>query len=320
MMVLNTTSVYSMPCGGKFPNPITDICWSCLFPLKIGKITISPTGSRDNQDPPPPSVCQCPAPPPVFVRYGIGISFWEPARIAEVVRTPFCSPTLNGTVLGSFSTPQGTNHKRGGERSEAFYHVHWLQYPVLNWLGMGLSTGACMVNESFDVSYMSELDPLWDDDELAFILNPEAVLFTSPVTQAACVADSTKAAITNFGIDALFWCAGSQGSLYPMSGSHANHIGGVDSSLAVVHKMIFKMHRQLLAQDTSTPAAICGGIPQPILRKTQYKQQMMYPIPQNMKGYGLGSPSVVWGSGREFPYKGEDYSYLLWRKRTCCAF
>ncbi|MBF0300542.1 MAG: TraU family protein, partial [Oligoflexia bacterium] len=134
------------------------------------------------------------------------------------------------------------------------------------------------------------------------------------------VADSVKAAITGFGIDALFWCSGSQGSVYPLDGSHANHIGGVDSSLALVHKMIFKMHRQLLAQDTSTPFAICGGIPQPILRKTQYKEQMMYPIPQTLQGYGLGAPTVLWGAGREFPYKGEDFSYLIWRKRVCCSF
>lgn len=288
--------------------------------MRIGNIKISPFGSTDNFDPPPPSICKCPAPPPIFTRIGIGISFWEPARMAEVVRTPFCSPTLNGTVLASFSVPNGTHHESEGKKGEAFYHVHWLQYPILNWLGLSISSGACFVNETFDVSYMSELDPLWDDDELSFILNPEAILFTSPITQAACVADSAKAAISNFGIDALFWCAGSQGSLYPLSGSHANHIGGVDSSLAIVHKMIFKMHRQLLAQDTSTPAAICGGIPQPILRKSQYKEQMMFPIPQNIKGYGLGAPSAIWGAGREFPYKGEDFSYLVWRKRTCCAF
>jgi conjugal transfer pilus assembly protein TraU len=240
--------------------------------------------------------------------------------MAEVVRTPFCSPTLNGTVLAPFVGPKGTHHEGEGKKGQAFYHVHWIQYPVLNWLGLAISGGACWVGESFDMSYMSELDPLWDDDELAFILNPEAILFTSPVTQAACVADTLKAAITNFGIDSLFWCAGSQGSLYPLSGIHANHIGGVDSSLALVHKMIFKMHRQLLAQDTSSAAAICGGIPQPILRKTQYKQQMMFPIPQTSQGFGLGAPSVIWGAGKEFPYKGEDFSYLLWRKRACCAF
>jgi len=155
---------------------------------------------------------------------------------------------------------------------------------------------------------------------LAFVLNPEAILFANPVAQAACVADTISAATTMFGLDTLFWCSGSQGSIYPLSGNHAGHIGGVDSSLAIAHKQIFKMHRQFLAQDTSTLAAMCGNVPQPIMRKNQYKQQMLYPVPQTVLGLGFGVPSTIWASGREFPYKGEDFAYLIWRKRTCCAF
>ena len=312
------SSADGLPCGGKFPNPITDICWSCMFPIRIGKIKINPTKTTDNSDPAPPTVCSCPT--NGLPRVGIGISFWEPARVAEVVRTPMCMPTLNGAILGKLPVPAGTHHKSENCQGKAFYHVHWIQYPVMNWLGMALAGGVCFVSESFDVAYMSEFDPLWDDDELSFLLNPEAVLFANPITQLACVADALKATVSGFGLDMLFWCSGSQGSLYPLDGSHANHIGGVDSSLALVHKMIFKMHRQMLAYDISTPNAICGQLPQPILRKTQYKQQMMYPIPQTMKGYGLGASSVFWWAGKEFPYKGEDFSYLVWRKRLCCAW
>ena len=318
-----TLDLSAYACAGRFPNPLTDICWSCMFPIQIGAIKLNPVAQGDNFDPPPPMFCRCPAPPPVFQRIGVGISFWEPARIAEVVRTPLCSPTLNGAVLGKLPAPAG-DHSRAKrtDGGEAFYHVHWIQYPLLNWLGMLIAGGACFVSETFDMAYFSEIDPLWDDDELSFILNPEAVLFANPIAQAACAADSVSAAITGVGLDILFWCSGSQGSLYPLSGSHANHIGGVDSSLAMVHKMVFKLHRQGLAHDTSTalPTTMCNGwTPQPILRKNQYKEQMLYPVPQNLKGYGFGAPSILWGAGREFPYKGEDFSYLIWRKRQCCA-
>ena len=308
------------PCDGRFPNPVTDICWNCMFPINIGGISLSAPGQVDNGDPSPPLICSCPAPPPIFVRFGVGIGFWEPARVAEVVRTPMCSPTLGGVTIGSINAPGGTHENKPGGQDSAFYHVHWIQYPVLNWLGMAITKGACFINESFDMAYLSEFDPLWDDDELSFILNPEATLFANPVAQAACVADSAKASLSMFGLDPLFWCSGSQGSLYPLSGTHANHIGGVDSSLALTHTMIFKLHRELLAQDTSTLGAMCGALPQPILRKNQYKQNMMYPVPQNTSGFGLGVPSAIWGAGREFPYKGEDFTYLIWRKRTCCAF
>jgi len=311
---------WSAACGGKFPDPVTDICWLCLFPIHIGAAQLTAPGQVDNHDPQPPLLCSCPAPPPLFIRPGVGVSFWEPARVAEVVRTPFCSPTLGGSVLGQLPVPAGTHHKSDGQQGNAFYHIHWFQYPVLSWLGIAVAQGACAVNESFDLAYLSELDPLWDDDELSFLLNPEAILFANPVAQAACVADSVSAATNNFGLDTLFWCSGSQGSVYPLDGNHANHIGGVDSSLAIVHKQIFKLHRQLLAQDTSTLAAMCVPLPQPILRKNQYKQQMLYPIPQTVLGLGLGAPSTAWAAGREFPYKGEDFNYLIWRKRTCCAF
>jgi len=307
-------------CEGDFPNPITDVCWNCFFPLQIGSISIS-FGQPDNGDPDPPFLCTCPAPPPIFIRPGVGMSFWEPARVAEVVRTPMCSPTLNGSVLADMPfVPKGTNYAHQDTSEQAFYHVHWFQYPVLSWVGMGISQGICFVPEPMDMQYATELDPLWDDDELAFLINPEAILFANPIAQAACVADSLKASVTKFGIDALFWCSGSQGSIYPLSGSHATHNGGVDSTLATVHKHVARMHRMGLAMDTSTLGAMCTNLPQPVLRKKQYKQQMLFPIPQTQKGYGFGAASSFWGAGKEFPYKGEDFSYLIWRKRTCCAF
>ena len=30
-------------CHGKFVNPITDVCWSCLFPLSVGGLKIWPS-------------------------------------------------------------------------------------------------------------------------------------------------------------------------------------------------------------------------------------------------------------------------------------
>lgn len=310
------------PCHGKFPNLVTDVCWTCMFPMRIGSIKLNVGGQLDNGDASPPLICACPAPPPFFIRPGIGFSFWQPARMAEVVRTPMCSPTLGGIKLGSFKVSAGDNNDFEGDGDDtprAFYHVHWFNYPVLGWLGMGFNQSVCMKNETFDVAYMSELDPLWDSDELTFLLNPEAVLFSNPLAQAACVADAVQATATGFGIDRLHWCAGSQGSVYPMSGYTAEHSGGVSTSLTLLHRFIFKMHRQGLGRDTSTHAAMCGSQPQPILRKRQYKQQMMYPVAQSKRGYGLGKSSITWDYGKEYPYKGEDFAYLVWRKEQCCA-
>ncbi len=65
----------TQPCDGKFPNPISDICWKCMFPIKVGAINLSMSLQKDNDDPSPPMVCNCPAPPPIFQRIGVGVSF-----------------------------------------------------------------------------------------------------------------------------------------------------------------------------------------------------------------------------------------------------
>ena len=43
-------------CHGRFMNPITDICWSCLFPLTIGSASILSDGQPDIGNPSSP-VC-----------------------------------------------------------------------------------------------------------------------------------------------------------------------------------------------------------------------------------------------------------------------
>ena len=46
---------------------------------------------------------------------------------------------------------------------------------------------------ALDIAWTSELDPAWLDDELSFLLNPEATLFANLPAQAACAADCAAA-------------------------------------------------------------------------------------------------------------------------------
>ncbi len=311
-----SSATAAQPCHGRWPNPITDLCWKCVFPISIGPIKVD-LGMKDAGDS-VPLICACPIPTPPFFRIGVGTGFWEPARVAEVVRTPYCSPLLGGVSLASFGGISGTNSKTDSDE-DAFYHVHWFLYPVMSWLKLLTDTGCVTSDASFDVMYMTELDPLWSDDELAFLINPEAVLFANPVAQAACAADCV-AASAGLPLDPLFWCAGCQGSTYPMSGNIVHHTGGVDSSLLLVQRMAAKLHRQLIARDTSSRGAMCMSLPLPIIRKSQYRTQMLYPRPWTIDGQPFGRTAVLWGAGREYPVRGEDYAYLIWRKKACCAF
>ena len=68
-----------------------------------------------------------------------------------------------------------------------------------------------------------------------------------------------------------------------MDGHVATHIGGVQASTLLVQRMAAKMHRQLTTWGSSGDAGLCGYYPQPIMDKTQYKIQMVYPVPNTQK-------------------------------------
>ena len=43
-------------CEGRFVNPITDICWSCIFPLSLGSTKVSQGKVPDTANPSMPQV------------------------------------------------------------------------------------------------------------------------------------------------------------------------------------------------------------------------------------------------------------------------
>jgi conjugal transfer pilus assembly protein TraU len=317
--ILSFSLVFSFPtygnCVGRFVNPITDICWSCLFPITIGGVRVSANGEDTSN--PRQILCKCTTP---FPRIGIPISFWEPVRLVDVTRTPYCLVNMGGiSMMDRGIRGRGSVAGSHGHRfRNSFYQVHWYIYPLIYWLEL-LTDFICLEKSAFDVAYLTELDPLWNDDETAFIINPEAVLFGNPIAQAACAADCVTAS-AGFSLDALFWCGGCQGSLYPYTGTVSAHVGGVQGSLLMVERMIAKLHREGLLWGYIGVEGLCNKYPMPIIRKSQYKTQMVYPIPSTASRncHPLGRSEVLWATGKEYPYQGEDFGYLIWRKRNCC--
>ena len=311
-----------MTCSGKFVNPITDICWKCLFPLSIaGRNVANPNQDNATPDEDKSFVCLCGNPVP---RIGIPVGFWEPFRLADVTYKPFCMVNLGGIDLKlNLGASAGTvGVKQGGEtaRKTAFYHVHWYVYPVLYWMNLVVNL-ACMTSESFDIAYMTELDPLWNDDEISIWLNPEVALFANPIAQMACAADCVKSSVS-MPIKTLFWCAGCQGGVYPLTGTLGFHNGGADASTLMVEKLIFKLHREMLLWGSMGKKAACSLYPMPWWRKDQYKLQMTYPsVTRDPKKAcnPIGRTTFFWGINKEYPIKGEDFGYLIWRRRNCCV-
>lgn len=300
-------------CVGRFINPVTDICWKCLFPIKIAGFTIArggpdPAGARG-------FLCTCGKPIP---RIGIPVSFWEPARLVDVTRTPYCLVNMGGIQIANTGTRGRGDIEEDQDNitKKSFYQVHWYVYPLIYWLEL-LMDFVCLESMSIDLAYVTELDPLWNDDEKNSILNPEALLFGNVIAQAACAGDCI-AATASLPLDPLFWCGGCQGSLYPFTGTIDHHTGGVQASLLVVQKMIARLHREGLLWGYMGEAGLCGKYFMPFIRKSQYRTQMTYPVPNTQNCHPLGHTEIFWGAGKEFPYKGSDFGYLIWRKRDCC--
>lgn len=316
MLFFSTCIQASHTCHGRFVNPLNDVCWTCLFPLTIGSAKIMSGKSPDTKNPSSP-ICTCPGAP---LRVGLAMGYWEPIGLVDVTRHPYCFLTLGGMSMNvgkkSFI---GTSQTANTTQNHSFYHVHWIRYPLLSWLNL-ITDSICVDKGDVDIPYLSELDPTWNDDELNFIINPESVLFSTPLSQAACAADSVLA-LKKLAADKLFWCAGAQGSMYPLSGHVSAHVGGVQASSLLAQRLTYKLHRLSLLRDSSgkSGAPLCHQTLTPIMPKSRYRLQMVAPHPTSGACYPFGRTTTLWEANREFPVKGEDFGYLIWRKRNCCA-
>jgi len=310
LLVLNSFA-FGAGCTGHFVNPM-NVCWKCLFPLTIGNSAVA--RSKELQDTPNPAN-------PIGIcgnRVGLNIGFWEPFSLVDVTDTPYCLVNLGGHKLNL-----GVKQGRGGKRydglgsSHAFYHVHWYKYPIISWLHLILSAG-CMEAGDFDVAYMTELDPTWHNSSMSFVLNPEAILFSNPIAQASCAADSISSSTAKMPLDALYWCAGSQGSMYPLDGHINAPISPAQSALLLTERMNFKLHRELLIAD-STPinGTVCQAYPYPILPKSRYRYELVNQVQDSRHCYPFGYTTLGWEAGKIKPNMPQQYGFLLWRKRNC---
>lgn len=319
LATLLSPDVSAANCQGKFVNPITDICWSCAFPISLGGRQMLSMNQEDTENP-SNTVCACGNPP----RVGLSTAFWEPARQVDVTRNPYCMVSLGGvTVDAGITTTMGEirQHSESLNKS-SFWHAHWYLNPLMYWLGLVLDD-RCLEQTGFDIAYITEIDPTWSDSELTLILTPEAFLFGGPLAAAACAADCVSST-AGFGATPLYWCAGCNGLAYPMNGYVQAHISRVQASSLIVQRMTAKMHREMLMWAASGSQGQCGYYPQPVMDKSNYKFQMTYPVAQTDKLDGkccqpYGRTTLIWGAGKEIPFAGEDLSYMVFRKRNCCA-
>ncbi len=317
--IMPTPVSASAQCTGRFVNLFTDICWDCLFPMTLGKVPLIGSSYPDTSNPSVP-ISVCPKPAPVFVQIGLNIGYWEPYALTDITRVPFCMVSLGIEFSGGKKDQVGgrVTARDNASSDGGFYHAHWYKYPAIFWLQI-IQSAACMAKDNFDVAYLTEFDPLWDDDELAFILNPEAILFGNPISQLACIPESLKTSLGKaLPIDALFWCLGSQGSAYPLTGTTNYRDTPIQAATLIMERLNYKLHREGVVFETrGENGAVCNQWPTPILPKSRYRYQMTGPIPAANKCYPYTTTTAIWESGHDNPVSGDNFGYMQWRKRNC---
>jgi len=308
-------------CTGKFFNPITDMDWNNIFPITIAGAMVTSSGNTTSplmQVMPP--VCVCPT---IFgiPFVGVGITYWQPLYVSEVERRPGCLSSVGGIKVLSgpyelLASNQTVNHMNRGKTANRM-QVHWYQYPVFTIMEMFKSLG-CKSTSGFDLAYITEVDPMWQDDLWSAVFTPEASLFANPVASLACAVDAVAASIS-YPLDPLFWCAGTWGNIYPLAGN-SNHSGDpFTMNNQIQAKFIARNARMGLNWQTIGPTAICSSHPNPIWVKSQYRYNQVAPIPRRGKAVTTGDH----GKFFQFPPvtnvpTQEHTVNLIWQGQQCC--
>ena len=300
-------------------NPITDVCWRCMFPMTTGGVAWGSSGEPPAGNISAP-VCSCAG--TSGVRIGVTTSFNEHAWLIESVKTPYYFPALGAEMSDPDPGYKGGESKssRGGDQaSESLQHVHHYIFPAYSLVGL-FTDMPCLDRNVFDLGYMTEVDDMWSDDLLALIINPEALAFGNPVTQLSCIADSVAAA-AGYPIDPLFWCLGSWGGSYPLTGTTTTS-DPVTAAAATASRLIFKLGREGALWDTGVNECSDKGVLTPFMIKSHYRLQIARPVVGN-QCVPIGRSGLIWGGGKNPVVGGkgktDEFLWVATRRRVCCV-
>jgi conjugal transfer pilus assembly protein TraU len=321
-LFLKVPSLYA-ECKATFVNLFSDVDWTGVFPVKIGGVTIKKGVSKELEaleklDEVRQIVCFCKpkGKPPVF---GLAVSFWEPARVAEIVKDPWCFPLLGGLKLENQPVEKAGRNQKPVPLSthKYFAQAHWYMFSVWNLLDLFMDV-PCIMWDGFDIAYMTELDPLWQNDNLSMFIHPEVLLFANPIAQSSCIADSVGAQVGR-PIDQLFWCMGSWGRSYPMTGTTSQSTI-IEGSANLAGRILYKLSREGLMWDPGVD--LCGAVLTPVWVKSHYKMHLMKPVRSRI--IPVGQSGLIWGMAKNPPWgtkKGapDNFDWLIFRKVKCCV-
>lgn len=302
----------------------SDVCWSCMFPIKISGASIGPSGEVPDAAA-SGAFCACADELGVY-HAGLLTGIWEPRKIVEVTRMTGCFSTLGGlkmNVGNKFSygnQVSDTGHETDTNSGISFYHYHYYAAPLLRILDLWLPKG-CQPDaySDFDIISFSEIDPTWHSATLAFFQHPESVAVANMIAHSACTIEAAKIATGGKPVNSLWWCAGSWGGQYPLTGSVPSKDTPRTTSLITARTLSLE-HRRGLARLTVGKEVACQAHIYPTIPKQQYKFNMIAPTPESRRSHVLGETPYRWqgGSFRYPPVSGQETTYMIFQWVDCC--
>lgn len=345
-------SVGACPNANIFTNIFDQVCWSCfLNDLNMFGVGRKPDGAASSAP-----MCSCPDDLGV-PEIGWPLGFWSPTRVYEQVTTPWCSPGLGGIRLQNTYTGLGyvTKQKETSGQTTAFFQSHSYSFPLMQMMELLILPSCTTGYYDFDLLGITEINPMWNNDLLALILSPSAILFSSPLARIWCAEDCVSSTL-NDQKETSYGCAGCDGHLYPLTGNVNPAPDQVAASSLIMQRNLAISHRAGTEVKTIGSEARCEPEYAPFIPRSQYKMSMMYPVPQASETGVLGFEStsdmdsgsfqdVLAGQsgdmdrfneccqpmgmstsrwctpvgGRTRPGKDSAYLYLLWQYRDCCV-
>lgn len=312
-----TQSYAASGCNGTIFNPVTDVPWNGIFPLRVGGVAV-----KQNRDLPDTAegrsglpLCACTTSTETYV--GLKVSFWNINTLYEVVRTPYCSPTM-GTSFSSLDNGYhgGTNNQTAGQ-PKTFKQVHRVRFPLFDVVGLLTDSTCFKHNEGFDYLGFSELDPTHNKSYLAAVLDPRVFLFASPPFDIVCSASRgismVPGDVLSGAFNTLFWCCFE--NVYSLTGDK-NNPNDTESAIAIGAKDLYKVTSAGLHLDTTSNT--CASRPfVGAWKKGDFRFALSKPV-RMAKPIICDTPGLLWDSNKNPPLKEGNYLFVLFQKHLCC--
>jgi conjugal transfer pilus assembly protein TraU len=311
---------YACPRVDIFKNILSDIPFNAIFPISIGggQLGSSKDDNRTPESASDKSICSC-VDKFGMNNYGMVLGLWEIAYLIELVREPNCSMVLgidfpfNNSNIGSIG--EGSFDSSDLD----FYHVHLYSFPLFTMLNL-FTELKCGSDDYMDLDllYASELDETWNDEIKSLLVTPELKFLADAKVINTCKLDAMLSFNENKTRDDLFYCAGSWGFLYPLSG-YTSAFGSVaENTSLLATKLLALLHKRGLLKNTAGNDSLCCNDHYGEFKKSMYRFSLLYPIPETNDNHFIGSPVAFWEGDSRVPPGYENVIYVVWRYRNCC--